>query len=127
MLSDTIDILDPYIINLSLDFKIVAKTGINKFDVLQSCLDTISRYYGGRYFDIGEPFPITDVYKLLNNLPSVADEKDVTVNPIGGGSYSGFTLPYNQLISNAGRYLVAPSDVIFEIRYPSTDINGEVL
>lgn len=127
MIGDTIDILNASVQNLQIQFTVIANTNSNKFDVLQSCLSTLSRYYGGRYFEIGEPFPITDVYKLLNNLPSVTDVKDVTVNPIGGGAYSGFTLPYNQLISNAGRYLVPPSDVIFEIRYPSTDINGEVL
>ena len=127
MIGDTIDILDASIQNLKIQFTVIANVNSNKYDVLQSCLDTLSRYYGGRYFDIGEPLPITDIYKLLNNLPAVADVKDVVIEPVSGGAHSSFNLPYSQLVSNGGRYLVPPSDVVFEIRYPLTDIDGEVL
>ena len=80
-----------------------------------------------RFYDIGEPFKITDVYKLLNNIPSVLDVKDVLVEPIIGTAYSDFSLDYETLISRDGRRLIPPNDVVFEIKYPLSDIDGEVL
>jgi len=127
MLGDTIDILDANIQNIKIQFSVIANMNVNKYDVLETCLSTLSQYFGTRYLDIGEPFQITTVYKLLNNIPAVADVKNVIVEPVSGGAYSAFSLPYSQLISNGGRFLSAPSNVIFEIKSPLADIDGEVL
>ena len=70
---------------------------------------------------------ISDVYKVLNNLPGVLDTKDVTVEPVSGQNYSDFSLPFHQLISPDGRSFRAPSNVVFEVKYPLTDIDGEVV
>ena len=100
---------------------------INKYDVLDSCMRTLTAYYKNRDFDIGEPFKITDVYKLLNSVPAVLDVKDVTVVPKTGGLYSDFEILYGDLISDDSRYLIPPEDVIFEVKFPSTDIHGEIV
>jgi hypothetical protein len=127
MLGDTIDILDTQVQNLQIFFTAVSYANVNKQDVLEACLNTLSSYYLNNMFDIGEPFKITDVYKLLNNIPSVLDVKDVTVLPVSGVEYSAFELDYQTLISNDGRQLIPPKNVIFEVKYPLTDIDGELL
>ena len=78
-------------------------------------------------YDIGEPFKISDVYKLLNNVSTVVDTKNVEVTAKVGAGYSSFSIPFEQLISNDGRYLIPPEDTIFEIKFPTTDITGEVI
>ena len=127
MLGDTIDILDARIINLQIDFSVVSYANVNKFDVITTCIRTLSDFYTDNYYDIGEPFKITDVYKLLNNIPAVVDTKLVTVTQKFGFDYSGFDVAYENLISNDGRYLIPPEDAIFEIKFPAADINGEVI
>jgi hypothetical protein len=127
MLGDTIDILDARIQNIQIFFTAIAYTNVNKQDVLEVCLSRLSSYYLNNMYDIGEPFKITDIYKLLNNVPSVLDVKDVTVLPVTGVEYSAFDLDYQTLISNDGRQLIPPKDVIFELKYPLTDIDGEIL
>jgi hypothetical protein len=127
MLGDTIDILNASVQNIQIFFTVIAFANVNKNDVLEDCLRTLSNYYGGTFYDIGEPFKITDVYKLLNNIPSVLDVKDVLVEPITGTAYSDFSLDYETLISRDGRRLIPPNDVVFEIKYPLSDIDGEVL
>ena len=127
MLGDTIDMLDARIINLQIDFSVISFANVNKFEVISKCVSTLSDFYSGRYFDIGEPFKISDVYKLLNNIPSVVDTKMVDVTQKIGSSYSNYQVPYEDLISNDGRYLIAPHDVVFEIKFPSADITGEVI
>ena len=127
MLGDTIDILDARIINLQIDFSVVSFANINKFEVITQCISALSNFYSDNYYDIGEPFKITDVYKILNNVPSVVDTKLVTVTQKFGSEYSSFDVAYDKLISNDGRYLIPPEDAVFEIKFPAGDINGEVI
>ena len=127
MLGDTIDILDAKIINLEIKFSVVAFSNVNKYDVQQLCINSLATFYRNSFFDIGEPFKITDLYKLLNNINQVLDTKDITVVPKFGTGYSDFSVPFEDLISDDGRYLVPPEDTLFEIKYPAADITGEVL
>ena len=127
LLGDTIDILDANIQNVQIFFTVVGMANINKQDVLESCIATLVSYYTDTYFDIGEPFRISDIYKLLNNVPSVLDTKDVTVLPVSEPGYSNYTLSYDDMISNDGRYLMPKENTVFEIKYPTSDIEGEVL
>jgi hypothetical protein len=127
MVGDTIDILDAKVQNLQMFFTIVPYATSNKNDVLETCLNRLSAYYMDTYFDIGEPFRITDIYKVLNSVPSVLDVKNVSVTPVSGQDYSSYGLTYEELISTDGRLLIPPSDVIFEVKYPLTDIDGSAL
>ena len=127
LLGDTIDILDAKIMNLQINFTLIAYMNVNKYDVLDACMRRITSFYKNKFFDIGEPFRITDVYKILNAVPAVLDVKDVVVVPKTGAAYSNFELLYGDLISDDGRYLIPPEDVIFEVKFPSADIHGDVL
>jgi hypothetical protein len=127
MLGDTVDILDARIINLQIEFSVVSFANVNKFDVINTCINTLVSYYKDNYYDIGEPFKITDIYKLLNNVPSVVDTKMVTVTQKIGSSYSNYDIAYEDLISSDGRYLIPPEDTVFELKFPSVDITGEVI
>jgi len=60
-------------------------------------------------------------------VSTVVDTKNVEVTPKHGVDYSGYSLPFRQLISDDGRYLIPPEDTVFEIKFPTTDITGEVL
>jgi hypothetical protein len=127
MIGDTIDILDAKIINLQIKFSVVGFANVNKYDIINTCVNTLSTFYANNEYDIGEPFKISDVYKLLNNVSTVVDTKNVEVTAKVGAGYSSFSIPFEQLISNDGRYLIPPEDTIFEIKFPTTDITGEVI
>lgn len=127
MIGDTIDILDANIMNLQIKFSVVGFANINKYRVLDDCLEQLSGFYSNYVYDIGEPFKISDVYKLLNSVPTVVDAKMVEVTGKTGSGYSGFSMPFSTLISNDGRYLIPPEDTIFELKFPSLDITGDVL
>jgi len=127
MIGDTVDILDGRIINLQIDFEVVSFANVNKFDVINECITTLSAFFTNRYYDFGEPFKITDVYKLLNNIPSVVDTKLVTVTQKQGVGYSSYSVSYEDMISKDGRYLIPPENTVFEIKFPTVDITGEVI
>ena len=75
---------------------------------------------------IGEPFYLTDVYTLLNDIDGVVDTEDVKVTIKNGLQYSDTRFNLNERMSADGRYIKAPLNVAFEIKYPGTDIKGTV-
>jgi len=125
MINDTVDILDAQIVNLAIDFKIIADSSKNKFDILQACAVALREKYSNPLL-IGEPFYLTDVYTLLNDIDGVVDTEDVKVTIKNGLQYSDTRFNLNERKSADGRYIKAPLNVAFEIKYPGTDIKGTV-
>ena len=75
---------------------------------------------------IGEPIYITDVYNYLNDVIGVVDVTKVKISNKTGGSYSDVSISIEDLMSPDGRYVQAPDNVAFEIKFPSIDIKGAV-
>ena len=125
MINDTIDILDPYIINLGIDFVVKAQLGADKFEILNSCIDALAAKYEDPFF-IGEQFYISDIYQELKSIRGVLDATHVKLTSKGGGNYSSTTIQINKNLSPDGSYLIAPKNTIFEIKFPNVDIRGKV-
>ena len=125
MMNDTIDILDPYIVNLGIEFVVQPTKGVDKFTLLDSCVDALRRKYATAFY-IGEHFNISDVYQELKGVKGVLDVQKVKITNKTSTVYSGVSLNINNNLSPEGTMLVAPKNVIFEIKYPTTDIKGKI-
>ena len=125
MINDTVDILDAKIVNIEIDFEVVSSTEVNKYEVLDSCIQALRNKYSSPMF-IGERFYITDVYKELNKVRGVVDTSRVSLVSKTGGDYSSSSLNIEQYMSLDGRYLSVPDNVILEIKFPLIDIKGTV-
>tara|TARA_R110002074_G_scaffold129653_1_gene270889 strand:- start:6999 stop:8795 length:1797 start_codon:yes stop_codon:yes gene_type:complete len=125
MINDTIDIIDGRIINLAIDFKVVADTDRNKYDVLDACINALKTKFSQPLL-LGESFYITDIYNTLNDVLGVVDTESVHVKIRNGLSYSDTRFNLNDQKSADGRYINAPDNVSFEIKYPGKDIKGTV-
>ena len=126
MINDTIDILNARILNVSIDFSIVADSETNKFDILASCITKLQESFAVLP-DIGEAFYITDIYKILNDVDGVVDTKNVSVKQKIGARYADLGFSVRDNMSADGRYFVVPEDVIVEVKYPLDDIKGVIL
>ena len=126
MVNDTIDILNAKIINIGINFRIVPDLGVNKFEVLQACTKKIMDDYLNVKFQIGESIQISDVYKLLNQVPGVTDTTYVECTNKSGGLYSNYVFDIVENTSSDGRFLVVPQDSAAEVLYPETDIVGVI-
>ena len=125
MVHDTIDILDARIINLGIDFVAVGTTEANKFDTLNSAIISLKNAFS-ILPDIGEPFYLTDVYQALRSSPNIIDVIDVKITNKSAGIYSSVNLNIDKALSPDGRYITIPEDAIWEIKLPSSDIQGVV-
>tara|TARA_R110002020_G_scaffold234898_3_gene447030 strand:- start:241 stop:2037 length:1797 start_codon:yes stop_codon:yes gene_type:complete len=125
MINDTVDILDPYIINLGIQFVVKPTSGANKYTIIQRCVSRLKEKYDTCYY-IGEPFYISDVYSELKKVDGVLDVVKVKLINKTGPDYSSVSVDINQNLSPDGSYLVVPKNAIVEIKYPLTDIEGKV-
>jgi hypothetical protein len=125
MINDTIDILDAYVVNLGIDFKVTSEQDVNKFEILQDCVNIIKEEYENKHL-IGQPFEISRIYKILNKVDGVVGVKDVQIVQKTTSKYSSVVFPIDSMISPDGRYIMAPKNVVFEVKYPDSDIRGSI-
>ena len=126
MINDTIDILDGRIANIAIQFEVLGEVNKNPNEILSVCLTALKNQYS-THFSFGEPFYISDIYRILNDLPEVLDTKIVSVISQYGTNYSSTDYEAEANISSDGRFIKVPEDVVLEIKYPDVDIIGVVL
>jgi len=127
MINDTIDIIDPKIINIQIDFTAVVDYEQDKFDALSTAITEIQEMFEEK-LDIGQPIYITKIYDVLNNLDEIVDVVNVKITNLttGDGDYSADNLLIENYISADGRILYAPDNVIYELKFPNLNIKGTI-
>lgn len=125
MINDTIDILDAVIVNVGIDFNIVANPDYDKTEVINTALISLQKEYLNK-LDIGESFSIAKIYNILNKLNGVLDTTSVVVTLKTGGLYSNSSLNLDKLLTYDSKYIKAPKNVIYEVKYPTIDIKGTI-
>lgn len=125
MINDSVDILDATIINLGLEFEILAQESVNKSEVFNLAKEEIFEKMTEIRPEIGEPFQIVDVFKILKDIPEVLDVINVKIVSKTGTNYSGFSMPIEDNLSPEGRILYVPYNCIWELKNKS-DIVGSV-
>ena len=125
MISDTIDILDARIVNIGIEFEVIADEETNRFQILSDCTQAIKNKFVVTPF-IGEPLYLTDIYSALNRVSGVVDTKRVNIIRKTGSRYSSTKFDIDEALSADGRYLSVPLNVAIEIKFPDTDIKGAI-
>ena len=125
MINDTIDILDPYIINVSISFVVQSASNSDKHLVFEECLTALKQKFSTKLY-IGEHINIAEIYKLLNLVPSEVDVISVQILPRTGAEYSSNTILIGKSISPDGGKLICPKNAVFEFKYPDVDFKGKI-
>lgn len=126
MVNDSIDILDARIVNFGISFRIVAEPDRNRYDVLQAAINKLAAEFIVK-MDIGESISISNIYNILNEVDGVEDAVDVRILPKNGGNYSNTRFDFASNTSPDGRRIGGYENVIFELKLPSSDIQGSIV
>ena len=126
MINDTIDILDPYILNLGIEFVVKPTTNADKYVIVDRCISALSARFNSSGYYIGEMVYISDIYAELKKVEGVLDVVKVKLVNRTGADYSSAAISINENLSPDGSYLVVPKNAIVEFKYPSVDIRGKV-
>ncbi len=125
MINDTIDILDPFIINFGINFVVKPDISANKFDVLNRCVEALANKYRNPMF-IGERLLISDIFSELNKVNGVMDVVKVKIINKNTSGYSNVVFPIQQNLSPDGDYLLTPKNAVLELKFPEVDIKGKL-
>lgn len=126
MINDTIDILDGQIINIGINFEVLPELNANRYEVLQDCVEKLQNEYLNVKFNIGEAVYISEIYKLLNDVPGVVDTTNVEIINKTSTGYSDYEYDILENMSDDGRFLKIPEDSVAEVLYPGIDVSGVV-
>lgn len=125
MINDTIDILDAKIVNFGLEFDAISDLLQNSYDILERAYIQLQEFFAVK-MDIGEPINITEIYKTLRGVEGLIDVTRLRLINKNGGLYSTTFLNFDDQMTNDGRFVVAPKNVVFEMKYPNSDIRGNI-
>jgi len=125
MINDTVDIVDPYIINFGIEFIIKPSAGVDKFSILNRAAGALKAKYNVSLY-IGEPIYIGDIYETLKQVDGVLDVIKVKLVNKTGTGYSNSSLNIDKNLSPNGDYLVIPKNAVAELKYPEVDIKGKI-
>tara|TARA_R110000803_G_scaffold39201_3_gene84492 strand:- start:144 stop:1940 length:1797 start_codon:yes stop_codon:yes gene_type:complete len=125
MINDTVDILDPFILNFGLEFIAKPQNMADKYIVLDRCMDALKKHFEQPFF-IGEPLYISDIYKVLKDVVGILDVTKVKIFIKSGTGYSNAAIHVNENLSGDGSYLVVPNNAILELKFPEVDMIGTI-
>jgi hypothetical protein len=127
MLTDAINIKDAFIINIGIDFQITTFQNFNNNAVLLACISSIQNYFRIDKWQINQPIVIQDISNIIAQVNGVQTVESVKfINKSGeAANYSKYSYSISQATQNG---IIYPSmdPSIFEIKFPNTDIQGQV-
>lgn len=128
MLTDAINIIDGYIINIGVDFTITVYKGFNKKDVLLTCIQTVQNFFNIDSWNFSQPISISQLSLEIAKIDGVQSVVNIDIynKTALDGDYS--PVQYD-IVSATKNGIIYPSvdPSIFEVKYPDSDIKGSVL
>ena len=128
MINDSINIKDGFIVNIGVNFDIIILPNYNSNDVLTRCITALQTYFAIDNWQINQPIVLRELYILLDKIEGVQTIKSINIsNKVG--TNLGYS-PWAYDISGATKNnVIYPSldPMIFEVKFPTTDIQGRVV
>lgn len=110
IVTDKINIIDGYIINIGVDFKITVFNGFNKRDVLNNCIQTVQSFFQVDNWSFNQPINLSQLsFEIMKNegVQSVIDIKIKNLT-IDDGNYS--PIAYNMSIATQNNIIYPSKD-----------------
>ena len=128
IISDSINIIDGYIINIGVDFKILVYNNFNKKEVLDQCLQKAKDFFNIDKWYFNQPININQLELELAKVEGVQSVAEIKFKNLtqNDGNYS----PHEYNLSEATHNkIIYPSldPSVFEVKYPDNDIRGAVI
>jgi len=128
MITDGVNIIDGYVINIGVNFVITVYKGFNKKDTLLSCIQTVQDFFNIDNWNFSQPINLSQLNLQIAKVDGVQSVIEVTIynKTALDGAYSPVEYDVAAATKNGIIYpSVDPS--IFEVKYPDSDIKGSVL
>lgn len=126
MLSDRINIIDAFIINIGVNFTLLTYSNYNKKEVLNNCIDAVKNFFNIDLWQISQPININQLELEIAKIEGVQSVADLEIVNIIDSGYS--ICEYDLKSATKNKIIYPPIDpAIFEIKNPDIDIKGRTL
>lgn len=126
MLTDGINLLNGFIINIGIDFEIMVYNSYNKREVLLQCITEIEKHFNIDNWTFNQAINISEIELLIAGVEGVQSVPKCEIVNKCGGSYS--KIKYNIESATKGKMVYPSLDPsVFELKYPGKDIKGRVV
>ena len=128
VVGDTVTIKDGYIINIGCDFEVVVRPNYSNNEVLINCLTEVKAYFNTQNWQFNQPILLKDLTILLDKVPGVQTVNSVSITNKTGLAQGYSEYAYDTAVATQGNVIYPSIDpMIFEVKYPDTDIKGRVV
>jgi hypothetical protein len=128
MITDGINLIDGFIINIGIDFEVVVYTNYNKREVVTNCIAELQTYFDIDSWTFNKPINISEIELILANVEGVMSVPSVKISNLCGGDGNYSPNRYNIDDATKGKIVYPSLDPsIFEIKYPNKDIKGRAI
>ena len=129
LMTDAINIIDGYVVNIGVNFDITVFSNYNKREVVLKCTQAIANYFDITKWKMSQPINISELELEIANVSGVSSVPKVEIVNLvdaSGTTYSQYS--YN-IVEATKNKIVYPSldPSIFELKYPGKDIKGRAL
>jgi hypothetical protein len=127
MLTDGVNIIDGFIVNIGCDFEVICYSNYNKREVLANCLLKVQEYFNIDNWTFNKPINISEIELILANVEGVMSVPSVKIsNLCCVDAYSDNS--YNIEQATKGKIVYPSLDpCVFEVKYPNKDIKGRAI
>ena len=129
LLTDAINLIDGYVVNIGVNFDITVFANYNKREVVLKCVQVVTNYFDINKWKMNQSINLSELELELANVDGVSSVPKVEIINLAdstGLTYSQYS--YN-IVEATRNKIVYPSldPSIFEIKYPNKDIKGRAL
>ena len=128
MITDGVNVIDGYVINIGVEFTITVYKGFNKKDVLLNCIEAVQSFFNIDKWNFSQPINLSQLQLEIAKVDGVQSVIKLSVKNKTAldGDYSSVEYDIASATKNGIIYpSVDPS--IFEVKYPDSDIKGACL
>ena len=126
MLTDGVNILDGFIINIAVDFDIITLSGYNKSEVVTAVINEIRNFFQIDNWTFNQTINLSELELVIANVEGVSSVPRLVIENRCKGQYSPNS--YNISAATKGKIIYPSLDPsVFEIKFPNQDIKGRAL
>ena len=128
MIGDTVNIKDAFVVNIGINFEIITLPDYNNSQVLTNCITNLQNFFSINRWQINQPILLRDISTLLDNIVGVQTINNISISNKAGtqSGYSQYAYDVSGALQN-GTIFPSIDPMIFEVKYPNTDIIGRVV
>ena len=128
MLTDAINIKDAFIVNISVDFKIRVSPGFNNQEILLNSINKVQQFFNIDKWQIGQPIIQSELINTIIGVKGVQSVQSIIIKNKSGESLGYSKYKYDLKTATIDDIIYPSLDpCIFEVKYPNTDIKGQII